>query len=46
MRQVGREKSWRRIPGVDKLKQLLKGIPFQDGTPMIDRTPAQQPPAA
>ncbi|MEX3582356.1 MAG: IS256 family transposase, partial [Burkholderia sp.] len=40
------EKSWRRIRGVDKLEQLLKGIPFKDGTPVINRTPAQQPLAA
>ncbi|MEX3582487.1 MAG: hypothetical protein VB137_07395 [Burkholderia sp.] len=40
------EKSWRRIRGVDKLEQLLKRIPFKDGTPMIDSTPAQQPLAA
>lgn len=40
------EKSWRRIRGVDKIEQLLKGIPFKDGTPVIDSTPAQQPLAA
>ncbi|MEX3582452.1 MAG: hypothetical protein VB137_07155 [Burkholderia sp.] len=40
------EKSWHRIRGVDKLEQLLKGIPFKDETPVIDRTPTQQPLAA
>lgn len=40
------EKSWRRIRGVDKIEQLLKGISFKDGTPVIDSTPAQQPLAA
>ncbi|MEX3582053.1 MAG: hypothetical protein VB137_04385 [Burkholderia sp.] len=37
------EKPWCRIRGVDKLEQLLKAIPFKDGTPVIDSTPAQQP---
>jgi transposase-like protein len=40
------EKSWRRIRGIDKIEQLLKGIPFKDGTPVIDSAPAQQPLAA
>ncbi|MEX3583778.1 MAG: transposase, partial [Burkholderia sp.] len=40
------EKSWRRIRGFDTLEQLLKGIPFKDGTPVIDSAPAQQPLAA
>lgn len=36
------EQSWRRIRGADKIDQLLKGIPFKDGTPVLDSTPAQQ----
>ncbi|EIP84992.1 transposase mutator type [Burkholderia humptydooensis MSMB43] len=40
------EQSWRRIRGVDKIEQLMKGIPFKDGTPVIESTPAQQPLAA
>ena len=36
------EKSWRRIRGADKIEQLLEGIPFKDGTPVIDSTPGQQ----
>ncbi|MEX3582210.1 MAG: transposase [Burkholderia sp.] len=37
------EKLWRCIRGVDKIEQLLKGIPFKDGTTVIDSAPAQQP---
>jgi putative transposase len=40
------EQSWRRIRGVDKIEQLLKGIPFKDGTPVIESTPAPQALAA
>jgi transposase-like protein len=36
------EQSWRRIRGAEKIEQLLQGIPFKDGTPVIDSTPAQQ----
>ncbi|ALX44619.1 IS256 family transposase (plasmid) [Burkholderia humptydooensis] len=40
------EQSWRRIRGVDKIEQLMNGIPFKDGTPVTESTPAQQPLAA
>ncbi|GAB6852473.1 hypothetical protein JCM10599A_66110 [Paraburkholderia kururiensis] len=40
------EKSWRKIRGVDKIEPLLKGIPFKDGTPVIESTPAPQALAA
>ena len=40
------EKSWRRIRGVEKIEPLLKGIPFKDGTPVIESTPAPQALAA
>ncbi len=40
------EQSWRKIRGVDKIEPLLKGIPFKDGTPVIESTPAPQPLAA
>jgi hypothetical protein len=31
--------SWRRIRGVELIEQLLKGIAFKDGTPVIDSAP-------
>ncbi|MDR0780686.1 MAG: hypothetical protein LBF16_08330 [Pseudomonadales bacterium] len=34
--------TWRRIRGADKIEQLLKGIPFKDGTPATDSTPDPQ----
>jgi len=40
------EQSWRRIRGAEKIDQLLKGVPFKDGTPVIDSTPAPQALAA
>jgi transposase-like protein len=40
------EQSWRKIRGVDKIEPLLKGIPFKDGTPVIESTPAPQALAA
>jgi transposase-like protein len=40
------EQSWRKIRGADKIEPLLKGIPFKDGTPVIESTPAPQPLAA
>ncbi|KWE65234.1 hypothetical protein WL77_02275 [Burkholderia ubonensis] len=40
------EKSWRRIRGVEKIDALLKGIPFKDGTPVIESTPTPQALAA
>jgi hypothetical protein len=35
-----------KIRGVDKIEDLLKGIPFEDGTPVIESTPAPQALAA
>ncbi|WP_442859729.1 IS256 family transposase [Burkholderia sp. 9773_38] len=40
------EQSWRKIRGVDKIEPLLKGIPFKDGPPVTESTPAPQPLAA
>ena len=40
------EQSWRRIRGPEKIASLLQGIPFKDGVPVTDSTPAQQPLAA
>ncbi|HDR9354527.1 IS256 family transposase [Burkholderia cenocepacia] len=40
------EQSWRRIRGAERIEQLLKGIPFEDGIPVIESAPAQQPLAA
>src|ERR1700744_2668600 len=40
------EKSGRRIRGVDRIDALLKGIPFEDGTPVIESTPVAQALAA
>ncbi|MEX3527328.1 MAG: hypothetical protein VB143_08800, partial [Burkholderia sp.] len=40
------EQSWRKIRGADKIEPLLNGIPFKDGTPVIESTPAPQPLAA
>ncbi|KVN49704.1 hypothetical protein WJ64_20540 [Burkholderia ubonensis] len=40
------EQSWRRIRGAERIEQLLKGIPFEDGIPVIESAPAQQPFAA
>jgi putative transposase len=40
------EQSWRRIRGPEKIASLLQGIPFKDGLPVTDSTPAQQPLAA
>ncbi|WP_415873273.1 hypothetical protein [Burkholderia ubonensis] len=37
------EQSWWKIRGVDKIELLLKGLPFKDGTPVIESTPAPQP---
>ncbi len=36
----------RKIRGVDKIEDLLKGIPFEDGTPVIESTPVPQALAA
>nr|WP_257806728.1 IS256 family transposase [Burkholderia glumae] len=36
------EQTWRKIRGVDRIEPLLKGIPFKDGTPVIESTPAPQ----
>jgi putative transposase len=38
--------SWRKIRGAEKVDQLLKGVPFKDGTPVIESTPAPQALAA
>jgi hypothetical protein len=40
------EKSWRRIRAPEKVASLLEGVPFKDGLPVTDSTPAQQPLAA
>jgi transposase-like protein len=40
------EKSWRRIRAPEKVALLLEGVPFKDGLPVTDSTPAQQPLAA
>jgi putative transposase len=40
------EQSWRRIRAPEKIASLLEGIPFKDGLPVTDSTPAQQPLAA
>ncbi|TDG02670.1 IS256 family transposase, partial [Paraburkholderia guartelaensis] len=40
------EQGWRKIRGAEKIDQLLKGVPFKDGTPVIDSTPAPQALAA
>jgi transposase-like protein len=40
------EKSWRRIRAPEKIAPLLEGVPFKDGLPVTDSTPAQQPLAA
>jgi putative transposase len=40
------EQSWRRIRAPEKIASLLEGIPFKDGVPVTDSTPAQQPLAA
>ena len=40
------EKSWRRIRAPEKIASLLEGVPFKDGLPVTDSTPAQQPLAA
>lgn len=40
------EQSWRKIRGGGTIEQLLHGVPFKDGTPVIESTPASQPLAA
>ena len=40
------EQSWKKICGADKIEALLKVIPFKDGTPVIESTPAPQALAA
>jgi putative transposase len=40
------EQSWKKIRGADKIGPLLQGIPFKDGTPVIESTPAPQALAA
>ncbi|NPT39378.1 IS256 family transposase [Paraburkholderia xenovorans] len=40
------EKSWRRIRAPERVASLLEGVPFIDGLPVTDSTPAQQPLAA
>nr|WP_244111097.1 hypothetical protein [Burkholderia gladioli] len=40
------KQSWRRIRGAQRIEQLLKGISFEDGIPVIESAPAQQPLAA
>ncbi len=40
------EQSWRRIRGAERIDQLLKGIPFEDGVPVVESASARQPLAA
>jgi transposase-like protein len=40
------EKSWRRIRGIERIADLLKGMVFRDGIPVPDDPPAQQRMAA
>lgn len=40
------EQTRRRIRDVEKIDQLLKGVPFKDGIPVIGSTPAPQALAA
>ena len=40
------EQSWRRIRAPEKIASLFEGIPFKNGVPVTDSTPAQQPLAA
>lgn len=36
------EKSWRRIRGADRIPELMEGVLFQDGLPVIDNPPEQE----
>uniref|UniRef100_UPI003BEEFA98 IS256 family transposase n=1 Tax=Burkholderia arboris TaxID=488730 RepID=UPI003BEEFA98 len=36
------EQSWRKTRGVEKIEQLLHGIPFKDGIPVIESTPTSK----
>ncbi|KWB53180.1 hypothetical protein WL35_29950 [Burkholderia ubonensis] len=40
------EQTWRKIRGSNKIESLLKGVPFKDGTPVIESTQAPQALAA
>lgn len=40
------EQLWRRIRDAERIEQLQKDIPFEDGIPVIDSAPTQQPLAA
>lgn len=40
------EKSWRRIRGVERIADLVKGMVFKDGVPALDDLPEQQQIAA
>ncbi|MDH6152567.1 hypothetical protein OKW46_006557 [Paraburkholderia sp. WSM4179] len=40
------ERICRKTHGAEKIDQLLKGVPFKDGTPVIESTPAPQAVAA
>jgi len=40
------EKGWRRIRGVERIADLLKGMLFKDGIPVPDDLPEQQRMAA
>jgi putative transposase len=40
------EKTWRRLNGVDRMTELVKGIVFKDGIPVPDSPPEQQKVAA
>jgi len=36
------EKSWRRIRGAERIPELMRGVPFQDGIPVQDNPPEQE----
>ena len=40
------EKTWRRVNGIDRMAELMKGIAFKDGIPAPDNPPERQKVAA
>jgi putative transposase len=40
------EKTWRRLNGVDRMTELVKGVVFKDGIPVPDNPPEPQKVAA
>jgi hypothetical protein len=36
------QKSWRRIRGIERIAELLKGMVFKDGVPAPDNPPERQ----